>query len=83
MPVSEVQTNGSGGDFQPFNKDKGVGSSARRQQLTTPNMNYTVESGGGMSKPRRCWTPELHRRFLVALEELGGACGIYFKSSQV
>lgn len=26
-------------------------------------------------KPRRCWSPELHQRFVDALEQLGGAKG--------
>ncbi|CAA6657782.1 unnamed protein product [Spirodela intermedia] len=26
-------------------------------------------------KPRRCWSPELHRRFVKALQQLGGAQG--------
>lgn len=76
VSVSGVQKNGSGGAFQPFKKDKGVGSSARPQQVTTPNVNSTAESGGrggGSGKARRCWSPDLHRRFVAALEELGGA----------
>lgn len=27
-------------------------------------------------KQRRCWSPELHRRFVDALQQLGGAQGI-------
>jgi hypothetical protein len=27
-------------------------------------------------KPRRCWSPELHRRFLHALQQLGGSHGL-------
>lgn len=27
-------------------------------------------------KPRRCWAPELHRRFLQALQQLGGSHGL-------
>ena len=26
-------------------------------------------------KARRCWSPELHRRFVAALQRLGGAQG--------
>ncbi|XP_076914421.1 transcription factor HRS1-like [Bidens hawaiensis] len=29
--------------------------------------------GGSNKKERRCWSPELHRRFLHALQQLGGA----------
>lgn len=28
-------------------------------------------------KPRRCWSPELHRRFLHALQQLGGSHGLF------
>ncbi|KAJ6772046.1 TRANSCRIPTION FACTOR HHO2 [Salix koriyanagi] len=28
---------------------------------------------GNQRKPRRCWSPELHRRFLHALQQLGGS----------
>ncbi|WOH15470.1 hypothetical protein DCAR_0935011 [Daucus carota subsp. sativus] len=75
VSITRSRSNGSGGGFQPFNKDKRVGSNAR-EPVTTPNVNSTAASGsrgGGSSKPRRNWSPELHRRFLVALEELGGA----------
>jgi len=30
-------------------------------------------------KQRRCWSPELHLRFVKALEELGGSQGIRLK----
>lgn len=86
VSISGVQKNGSGGAFQPFKKDKGVGGSARRQQVTTPNVNSIAESGGRggvSSKARRCWSPDLHRRFVAALEELGGAYGINIKLTQV
>ncbi|KAH7434499.1 hypothetical protein KP509_06G020200 [Ceratopteris richardii] len=33
----------------------------------------TLQPGGAMvRKPRRCWSPELHQRFLNALQNLGG-----------
>lgn len=28
-------------------------------------------------KQRRCWSPELHKLFLDALQHLGGPCGAY------
>jgi hypothetical protein len=31
--------------------------------------------GGNQRKQRRCWSPELHRRFLHALRQLGGSHG--------
>ena len=35
------------------------------------------EGKGGQTqrKARRCWSPELHRRFLHALQQLGGSHG--------
>lgn len=35
------------------------------------------EEKEGQRKQRRCWSPELHRRFLNALQQLGGSHGIY------
>lgn len=31
------------------------------------------KEGQGQRKQRRCWSPELHKRFLQALQQLGGA----------
>ncbi|WOH16126.1 hypothetical protein DCAR_0935675 [Daucus carota subsp. sativus] len=52
--------------------------SARQQLVTTPYVNSKATSGshgGGSSKSSQYWSPKLHRYFLVALEELGGAYG--------
>lgn len=35
----------------------------------------TSSSGQASRKARRCWSPELHRRFVGALQQLGGAQG--------
>ncbi|CAN6238011.1 unnamed protein product [Urochloa humidicola] len=43
-------------------KDKGKDSKDKEGQSQAPNR-----------KPRRCWAPELHRRFLQALRQLGGS----------
>lgn len=53
----------------------------------TDRSNGNASGGGGGSKKeekegqcqrkqRRCWSPELHRRFLQALQQLGGSHGI-------
>ena len=34
------------------------------------------KEGQSQRKARRCWSPELHRRFLHALQQLGGSHGI-------
>ncbi|WOH15468.1 hypothetical protein DCAR_0935009 [Daucus carota subsp. sativus] len=72
LSVTEVQKNGSAEafQFQPV-------SCAQRQEVTIPRVSSTTESGGGRgggsSKARRHWSPDLHRLFLAAIEELGGA----------
>lgn len=35
------------------------------------------KEGQTQRKQRRCWSPELHRRFLHALQQLGGSHGMY------
>ncbi|XP_010556381.1 PREDICTED: myb family transcription factor EFM-like [Tarenaya hassleriana] len=35
--------------------------------------NEAVKDAGGKRKQRRCWSQDLHRRFLNALQQLGGA----------
>ena len=36
------------------------------------------KDGQGSRKQRRCWSPELHKRFLQALQQLGGPDCKYF-----
>lgn len=36
------------------------------------------KEGQASRKQRRCWLPELHRRFLHALQQLGGSHGLYY-----
>nr|GMD06165.1 transcription factor HHO3-like [Ipomoea batatas] len=75
----EVKRNGSGGAFQPFKKEKS-GAAAAAQPPTAASS--TAETGRSQKedkesqsqrKQRRCWSPELHRRFLQALQQLGGS----------
>ncbi|PPD81261.1 hypothetical protein GOBAR_DD21808 [Gossypium barbadense] len=54
---SGVQMKGNGGAFQPFHKEKG---NVEKK---------SVEA----RKQRRCWSSELHKRFLHALQQLGGS----------
>lgn len=85
VSVVEVKKNGSGGAFHPFKKEKNVVAAVE----TTPTSGVvlaatdssTAENGSGSKKEdkdgqrkqRRCWSPELHRRFLHALQQLGGS----------
>uniref|UniRef100_A0A7N0T5X7 HTH myb-type domain-containing protein n=1 Tax=Kalanchoe fedtschenkoi TaxID=63787 RepID=A0A7N0T5X7_KALFE len=77
-PVCEVKKNG--GAFRPFNKEKAV---VVAEMVDKPASSTTVksrkeesakekESGQTQRKQRRCWSPELHRRFIHALQQLGG-----------
>ncbi|XP_019168488.1 PREDICTED: myb family transcription factor EFM-like [Ipomoea nil] len=73
----EVKRNGSGGAFQPFKKEKS-GAAAAAQPPTAASS--TAETGRSKKedkesqrKQRRCWSPELHKRFLQALQQLGGS----------
>ncbi|CAL4888178.1 unnamed protein product [Urochloa decumbens] len=49
-------------EMNKHGKDKGKDSKDKEGQSQAPNR-----------KPRRCWAPELHRRFLQALQQLGGS----------
>ncbi|CAL4888179.1 unnamed protein product [Urochloa decumbens] len=51
-------------EMNKHGKDKGKDSKDKEGQSQAPNR-----------KPRRCWAPELHRRFLQALQQLGGSHG--------
>ncbi|XP_060214890.1 transcription factor HHO2 [Lycium barbarum] len=83
VSIVEVKKNGSGGAFHPFKKDK-IAAAATEPPVsgvTAAAASSTAENGGGSKKEdkdgqrkqRRCWSPELHRRFLQALQQLGGS----------
>nr|QSD99675.1 MYB family transcription factor [Melilotus albus] len=85
--VVEVKRNG--GAFQPFHKEevvaeKGNASEVCKEPTTSSQVPATsstepvVESSSkrddkGQRKQRRCWSQELHKRFLHALQQLGGS----------
>ncbi|XP_068643515.1 transcription factor NIGT1 [Aristolochia californica] len=76
---SLVEPKKAGGAFHPFNReDKRTAASAPGPAAAASS---TAETGSGRDekegqstnrKARRCWSPELHRRFLHALHQLGG-----------
>ncbi|XP_038885697.1 transcription factor HHO3-like [Benincasa hispida] len=82
-----VEVNRNGGAFRPFQKEKtgGGGTSSSSAPAPAAETSSTTETGSGGSsrreekeaqnqrKQRRCWSPELHRRFLHALQQLGGS----------
>lgn len=85
--VVEVKRNG--GAFQPFHKEeiaaeKDNALESDKAPTSSPQVPATsstepiVESGNkrddkGQRKQRRCWSQELHKRFLHALQQLGGS----------
>ncbi|KAK4376488.1 hypothetical protein RND71_002784 [Anisodus tanguticus] len=84
ISVVEVKKNGSGGAFHPFKKGKSAAAATKLPVLgvvPAAVASSTAENGGGSKKEdkdgsrkqRRCWSPELHRRFLQALQQLGGS----------
>lgn len=85
VSVVEVKKSGSGGAFHPFKKEKNAATAATEllvsHVIPAAAASSTAENGGGnkkedkdgQRKQRRCWSPELHRRFLQALQQLGGS----------
>lgn len=78
-PTMDIKRS-EGGAFHPFKREKLTDSTkAAKSPSTIPVAavaSSTGESGGGggsSKKDRRCWSPELHKRFLQALQELGGS----------
>ncbi|CAH8358524.1 unnamed protein product [Eruca vesicaria subsp. sativa] len=78
-----VEVKGNCGAFEPFQKEK---SQPLKAITPTPTASSsTAETGGNKKemekqkqlqmhrKQRRCWSQELHRRFLNALQQLGGS----------
>ncbi|KAK1268894.1 Two-component response regulator ARR18 [Acorus gramineus] len=67
----EVKKTG-GGAFVPFH-----GGEKRPPAVVVPataaSTNSETEGQSSHRKARRCWSPELHRRFLHALQQLGGS----------
>ncbi|XP_073057644.1 transcription factor HHO3-like [Primulina eburnea] len=82
----EVKKNRSTGTFHPFKKEKSCDAMAPTASARVPpaSASSTAETSRGdgkkkgekeghsQTKPRRSWSPELHRRFLQALKQLGG-----------
>lgn len=83
-PATQVKRNGGNGAFHPFKKEEnnrgGMAMVAADETAATASDSSTVEADGGKKenkdkerKARRCWSPELHRIFLQALQQLGGS----------
>ncbi|KAJ6795922.1 myb family transcription factor EFM-like [Iris pallida] len=74
-----VKRVGAGGAFHPFERENNVKGpvvvAAPASSTTETNGGEEKEKEGQSSqrKARRCWSSELHRRFLNALNQLGGS----------
>ncbi|XP_020259971.1 myb family transcription factor EFM-like [Asparagus officinalis] len=71
----DTNKNRNGGAFLPFSKEKANGNnnnSNKGEKLLTVSP-ATAAAGSGNRKARRCWSPDLHRRFVNALQMLGGS----------
>lgn len=85
VPVVELKRSGtSSGAFQPFHKEERVGKTSESLSKETPSPSVALvtsnnvgssgrEEKEGQRKQRRCWSQELHKRFLQSLQQLGGA----------
>ncbi|KAL2324880.1 hypothetical protein Fmac_023938 [Flemingia macrophylla] len=81
VPGMELKRSGSGGGaFQPFHKEERVGnrneplSKATSPVATGANAESSKrEEKEGQRKQRRCWSQDLHKRFVHALQQLGGS----------
>ena len=69
-PKKENSPKGSVNNGGVVNIEQGKGSAVASEQAQTNNTTTH-------RKARRCWSPDLHRRFVNALQMLGGSQGIY------
>lgn len=65
------------GAFHPYHGDKKMSSTPTAAGSSSAETGGRREEKEGQlhRKARRCWSPELHRRFLDALKQLGGSHG--------
>nr|XP_043620275.1 transcription factor HHO3-like [Erigeron canadensis] len=61
------------GAFHPFQKKQQQPASVSSSADTDDGDHDKLGQYSNNKKQRRCWSPELHRRFLHALQQLGGA----------
>lgn len=72
-----VEMKKAGGAFHPYHGEKKMSGTPTAATSSTAETGGRREEKEGEShrKARRCWSPELHRRFLDALKQLGGSHG--------
>ncbi|RWR85521.1 myb family transcription factor EFM-like protein isoform X2 [Cinnamomum micranthum f. kanehirae] len=70
-----VEMKKAGGAFHPYHGEKKMSGTPTAATSSTAETGGRREEKEGEShrKARRCWSPELHRRFLDALKQLGGS----------
>jgi len=86
VPGMELKRSGSGGGaFQPFHKEERAAKATESLCKTPSSTRVAAASSSageptpeknlneGQRKQRRCWSQDLHKRFLHALQQLGGA----------
>ncbi|XP_054792187.1 myb family transcription factor EFM-like [Prosopis cineraria] len=69
-PKRENSGKAGGGNGTGVVTDQGKGVSVASDPQTTSTINTTNQA---QRKARRCWSPDLHRRFVNALQMLGGS----------
>lgn len=77
---SENGMNGSRSEISSKGGSEVVGKAAESQATTTTTSTATTTTTTQTHrKARRCWSPDLHRRFVNALQMLGGSQGKFIK----
>ncbi|KAF8407849.1 hypothetical protein HHK36_006986 [Tetracentron sinense] len=76
--TSVIENKKSRGAFHPFHREKATPAAATSSTTETGNEGresgkQEEKEGQSHRKTRRAWSPELHRRFLHALQQLGGS----------
>lgn len=72
VPVTRIMTSES---VHRSNDNGGGSTVAGGGGSTGTDHKISNEQGQTHRKPRRCWSPDLHRRFVSALQQLGGSQG--------
>lgn len=66
------------------NNSNGSRISSGKPDSSSPGSDQpTLRTGHANRKQRRCWSPELHRRFVSALHQLGGSQGLRLKLTSI
>ncbi|KHN37827.1 Two-component response regulator ARR18 [Glycine soja] len=86
VPGLELKRSGNGGGaFQPFHKEERGAKTSESLSKAPSSTSVAAASSSaaepaaekslneGQRKQRRCWSQDLHKRFLHALQQLGGA----------